>query len=289
MLQLKEINSSRPPLWVAKPLYTLGSGNDQDIRVDGNDKAAQLLIEQEQLFVRPFDGCEVQVNEKPIKEKTQIKSGDHLTVGQTRFLFSDPKQKISAGSAVSTDASWAIQSVVDKNIVFPVVSTATVGRSSSSDIVVSSSRLSRSHAEFEVLEQGLSLKDLDSSNGTFKNGVRITQVTLSAGDVVSFGGEEFVLTSSQVSDDEFDKTTVRSAVNLNHIDMKHQNEHKRKVKSVERSAQSQKKKEEFIHRYQESEARKHHNSEKPKWTGFQFSLLIGILIAGACLLYLQFA
>lgn len=48
-------------------------------------------------------------------------------------------------------------------------------------------RISRKHAVIEMTEQGLRLTDLGSSNGTFLNGVAITEpVELNVGDQVTF-------------------------------------------------------------------------------------------------------
>jgi adenylate cyclase len=65
-----------------------------------------------------------------------------------------------------------------------------VGRAPSSDIAIFDGTVSRRHAELQVDDSGLRVRDLGSSNGTFHNGARIENgepVTLAPGDTVTFG------------------------------------------------------------------------------------------------------
>src|SRR5690242_16820555 len=65
-----------------------------------------------------------------------------------------------------------------------------VGRAPSSDIAIFDPTISRRHAELQVDEAGLRVRDLGSSNGTFRNGERIEDaepVVLAPGDTITFG------------------------------------------------------------------------------------------------------
>jgi len=63
-----------------------------------------------------------------------------------------------------------------------------IGRSSSSDRALPMFFISRSHCKFTISGEVVSVEDLQSANGTFVNGKRITTPTpLSPGDQVSFG------------------------------------------------------------------------------------------------------
>lgn len=69
-----------------------------------------------------------------------------------------------------------------------------VGRAPSSDIAIFDGTVSRRHAELQVDESGVRVRDLGSSNGTFHNGERIEDgapVTLAPGDTVTFGKVAF--------------------------------------------------------------------------------------------------
>jgi len=62
-----------------------------------------------------------------------------------------------------------------------------LGRSKPADIVVPEGKLSRSHARFTSLEEGVKVEDLGSTNGTHHRGARIKSVLLAPGDSVTMG------------------------------------------------------------------------------------------------------
>jgi EAL domain-containing protein (putative c-di-GMP-specific phosphodiesterase class I) len=64
----------------------------------------------------------------------------------------------------------------------------TVGRRPDASLSIPSPTVSREHAELTVVERGMLLRDLGSTNGTFVNGVRIQQpCTVKHGDLLQFG------------------------------------------------------------------------------------------------------
>jgi pSer/pThr/pTyr-binding forkhead associated (FHA) protein len=65
-----------------------------------------------------------------------------------------------------------------------------LGRAMSSDIVVEDPRASRTHARLERAEDGWTLVDLGSANGTRVNGVRVERATLADGDTIGVGDTE---------------------------------------------------------------------------------------------------
>ena len=69
--------------------------------------------------------------------------------------------------------------------------TIVVGRAVTSDIPVYDPTVSRRHAELSLVDGGVRVQDLGSSNGTFVNGTRIGQTVVSGGDVVTFGKVAF--------------------------------------------------------------------------------------------------
>ena len=66
-----------------------------------------------------------------------------------------------------------------------------IGRDPAVDIVVHDPHLSRRHAEIRPTDEGVSLLDLGSTNGTWVNGLRTTgAVRLADGDVILIGRTE---------------------------------------------------------------------------------------------------
>lgn len=87
----------------------------------------------------------------------------------------------------ATTGEFAGQSItIDQNML--------VGRHQDANIVLQSAEISRRHAAFLLKEQQLFLQDLNSSNGTFVNGERITvETALKQGDVLAFASLQFAL------------------------------------------------------------------------------------------------
>src|SRR3954469_14445721 len=63
-----------------------------------------------------------------------------------------------------------------------------VGRNPGASLCIPSPTVSREHAELTVVDRGLLLRDLGSTNGTFVNGTRLQQpCTVNHGDLLQFG------------------------------------------------------------------------------------------------------
>jgi len=63
----------------------------------------------------------------------------------------------------------------------------TVGRSPTNNIFVRDKNVSRVHCQIVVTEDGCMLTDLQSTNGTFVNGKRVTECKLAVGDEIRVG------------------------------------------------------------------------------------------------------
>jgi DNA-binding CsgD family transcriptional regulator len=89
-----------------------------------------------------------------------------------------------------------------------------VGRTKGAAIVIRDLTLSRRHARLIRGANSLTVEDLDSRNGTFVNGERITRQTVELGDEIRFGGVECRLAASPLSATDFEdsETTFTTAV-----------------------------------------------------------------------------
>jgi ABC transport system ATP-binding/permease protein len=71
----------------------------------------------------------------------------------------------------------------------------TIGRSTGAHFIVDASLVSRVHCRLSALPTGeLEVRDLDSTNGTYVNGVRVETARLSSGDHLKVGRVELVAT-----------------------------------------------------------------------------------------------
>lgn len=69
--------------------------------------------------------------------------------------------------------------------------TYAVGRTSACDLPIQDPTVSRNHAELEVVEDGVRVRDLGSTNGTFLDGERITDAVAAPGARLAFGKVAF--------------------------------------------------------------------------------------------------
>jgi len=115
----------------------------------------------------------------------------------------------------SLDLIYSIQS--DKGDKFIITDDVMVGRGQDCEILIDDKKISRKHAQLKIISGRLEVTDLDSSNGTFINGKKISKASkLANGDVVSFEKHLFTVniamneqqeeTEELVEDD--DHTTV---------------------------------------------------------------------------------
>ena len=61
------------------------------------------------------------------------------------------------------------------------------------DVLLEDDKISRTHAMFFLDEEGASVVDLLSTNGTHVNGVRVTDADLHEGDIVNIGKTRFIV------------------------------------------------------------------------------------------------
>ena len=70
----------------------------------------------------------------------------------------------------------------------------TMGRSAGAEFMVDAAMVSRLHCRLTAGATELQVMDLESTNGTFVNGERVTQASLKAGDRLGVGRVELVIT-----------------------------------------------------------------------------------------------
>lgn len=89
---------------------------------------------------------------------------------------------------------WVLRS--DPRLTFRVTpgSVKTIGRAPRADFIVEAGLVSRLHCRLTALPSGeLEVQDLESTNGTFVNGHRVTRATLRPGDKLGVGRMELTV------------------------------------------------------------------------------------------------
>ncbi len=69
----------------------------------------------------------------------------------------------------------------------------TIGRSTGAEFMIEAPLVSRLHCQVTATADGIDVKDLDSTNGTFVNGRRVTTARLQAGDRLRVGRVELTI------------------------------------------------------------------------------------------------
>jgi len=123
-----------------------------------------------------------------------------LAPGEICLTRARPEEEQSTeGTLVPTSTSAALDSfLAERHFALRVGSethivdgSITLGRSSSSSLVIADSEVSRAHSEVAVVGGELVVRDLGSTNGTRVNGdIIVTPTKLSAGDVITVGNTE---------------------------------------------------------------------------------------------------
>ena len=112
--------------------------------------------------------------------RVEVFIDDDLKVGDlavtTEFLGGESQPRLVADDGRSFD-------VGDRPLV--------IGRNPDVDVVINDSNVSRRHAEVWRTSDGVAVRDLQSTNGTFVNGHRITAVSLSPRDDITVATVHF--------------------------------------------------------------------------------------------------
>jgi pSer/pThr/pTyr-binding forkhead associated (FHA) protein len=107
----------------------------------------------------------------------------------------------SDNSRERTDMPIIILSLKDKKILEYKLAdgqSCTIGRKNFNDIVIANLAVSGAHAKIESVAKAFILTDLDSTNGTFVNGKKITLHNLRHKDVITIGKHQLVFDRSDL-------------------------------------------------------------------------------------------
>lgn len=126
----------------------------------------------------------------------ELRYGDDVKSGSTQFLSSSDipdalRARSGAPKKPTTATGGRLVSLVDgREYVVPEAG-VTFGREIGNDVVISSTEVSRKHANIAPVEGGYLLTDL-STNGLTINGLRVAKTQLlGRGDVIKIGPEEY--------------------------------------------------------------------------------------------------
>jgi pSer/pThr/pTyr-binding forkhead associated (FHA) protein len=155
----------------------------------------------------PAGGGPVSVNGKPVPDIMALRAGDQIGFGPiiARFAVVEAARSVSTGGGPDEDSgATRVRMAVPKYVlrgvsgavfgkVFPVAGPVVIGRAPECDISVHAEEISRRHALVKPTQEGLSVEDLGSSNGTYINAKRVQQGFLNAGDELRLDAVRFIV------------------------------------------------------------------------------------------------
>ena len=77
-----------------------------------------------------------------------------------------------------------------------------IGRARDNDIVIENLSVSRNHSRIRLKDDRYILTDLNSANGTYVNGVKVTRTELVNNDVITIGKHKLHFVDKPVSDEQ---------------------------------------------------------------------------------------
>lgn len=157
----------------------------------------------------PAGAGPVAVNGKPVTDIMGLRSGDLLSIGPVtaRFVVVEEARALSAADPdENNDNATRVRLALPKFLlrgvsgavfskVFPITGPVVIGRAAECDISVPADEMSRRHVLVKPTQEGLSVEDLGSANGTYINNKRVSQGFLKPGDELRLDAVRFMLVS----------------------------------------------------------------------------------------------
>lgn len=221
MLKIRFKDNKYNAVWLVEPKITIGRSATNALVID--DEAAgdihiEVLVDHENLTLKNLiPSRPVSVNNLEVTGACALKADDIVTIGAVELIVIDPKREAKVVAQQAANATqlrtpkpsgWSLKSnhTALGNRVFPLKEVTVVGRANDCDICLSAAHLSRRHAQLQVIDGMLFVKDLGSANGTFLNGKQVAESRVKRGDELRFDSLSFGVIGPP---DEMAKTTVR--------------------------------------------------------------------------------
>ena len=170
-----------------------------DQAADAVDKDRVLVPHLYKILVSPTDlprvtpgilsAVQLEVAKYAAKQGYRLASNLELQVAPDHHV---PRGQVKVGYAVlSQSVSWAPALIVDGKRISLKTGVTTVGREDVADIAIDDRGMSRIHFEIAWNGEVAAIRDRQSTNGTFVDDARISEIVLRSGNVIKAGRSEF--------------------------------------------------------------------------------------------------
>jgi hypothetical protein len=170
-----------------------------DQAADAVDKDRVLVPHLYKILVSPTDlprvtpgilsAVQLEVAKYAAKQGYRLASNLELQVAPDHHV---PRGQVKVGYAVMNQSvSWAPALIVDGKRISLKTGVTTVGREDVADIAIDDRGMSRIHFEIAWNGEVAAIRDRQSTNGTFVDDARISEIVLRSGNVIKAGRSEF--------------------------------------------------------------------------------------------------
>lgn len=226
MLKIRFKDNKYNAVWLVEPKITIGRSATNALVIDdplASDIHLEVLVDNENLTLRNLVPTQpVTVNGQPVNGACELKPDDQIRLGDVELVVIDPKKEARVAAEESASVTqmrapkatgWSLKANHSAlaNRVFPLKEINIIGRASECDISLAAAHLSRRHAQLQVVDNMLFVKDLDSANGTYLNGKRVAEARVKRGDELRFDTLSFGVIGPP---DDLAKTTIRKTTSV---------------------------------------------------------------------------
>jgi len=194
--------------------YTIGGSAEADIRLEDkglSDIHAKLTIADNECEVSIDNAARlISVNGKLVKDKKEVREGDLMIAAQVHM-----KMISSVVEEEEDDNRTRVRMALPKFILrgvsgayfgktYPLRGSTIIGRHSECHICVNADGISRKHVQIDADPNGLTVRDLGSSNGTYVNGKKVEECDLKVGDELKIDNIRFLVQTPGMTDPALD-------------------------------------------------------------------------------------
>jgi pSer/pThr/pTyr-binding forkhead associated (FHA) protein len=217
----------------------IGAAADNTIVLDRSGVAPhhlRLSLNDRGIVLGVLDAqARTHVNTRPVREKAIVRLGDVISLDTLQFVLKPDRDDsirtdIPSASSIAPVAAAAADSnlrIVPPRVllrglsgnhfgkIVPVRGSLVIGRGAEADLILDEPETALRHAAIEIDGDTIVLRNLDSTGGTFVNGVEVRDAILFAGDQIAFGRNRFVLEAPGLPLRSMAPTTLPRAVSPN--------------------------------------------------------------------------
>lgn len=190
--------------------YTIGGSAEADIRLKDkglSDIHAKLTINDNECEVSIDNAARlISVNGKLVKDRKEVREGDLMIAAQVHM-----KMMSSVVEEEEDDNRTRVRMALPKFILrgvsgayfgktYPLRGSTIIGRHSECHICVNADGISRKHVQIDADPNGLKVRDLGSSNGTYVNGKKIEECEIKVGDELKIDNIRFLVQTPGMTD-----------------------------------------------------------------------------------------